>query len=103
MASALSDIAKRPERRAVWLVAPALLLLAVFLVLPYFNIIVMSLRVPAAGAPYGPGYTISNYARVLGDGYYLGVLGDTLLLALITTIVCLLLGTSLPSSAACAA
>lgn len=79
-------------RRAFWLIAPALLLLGVFLVLPYLNIVLMSLRPPAVGAPYGPGFTLANYTKVLGDGYLLGVLGDTLALALTVTPICLLLG-----------
>ena len=84
---------RRPHgASAAWMIAPALVLLAVFLVLPYFNIIVMSLRVPTVGAPYAPGFTLGNYGRVLGDGYYLGVLADTLTLGLTTTLICLLLG-----------
>ncbi|GMV44692.1 MAG: ABC transporter permease [Pseudomonadota bacterium] len=80
------------ERRAVWLVVPALALLGMFLLLPYLNIVVMSLREPALGAPHGPGFTLGNYRRVLGDAYYLGVLGQTLWLALKTTVICLALG-----------
>jgi putative spermidine/putrescine transport system permease protein len=79
-------------RRAFWLIAPALLLIGVFLVLPYLNIVLMSLRPPAVGAPYGAGFTLANYGRALTDGYLLGVLGDTLLLGLTVTPVCLLLG-----------
>ena len=77
---------------AFWLIAPALVLLGVFLLLPYLNIIVMSLRVPAVGAPYGPGFTLANYVKALSDGYFLGVLLDTLLLGLLTTVICLVLG-----------
>jgi putative spermidine/putrescine transport system permease protein len=79
-------------RRAFWLIVPALVLIGVFLVLPYLNIIGMSLRPPAVGAPYGKGFTLSNYAAQLGDGYVLGVLADTLLLGLTTVPICLLLG-----------
>ncbi|WP_431276755.1 ABC transporter permease [Variovorax ureilyticus] len=79
-------------RRAFWLIAPALLLIGVFLVLPYLNIVLMSLRPPAVGAPYGAGFTLGNYGRALGDPYLLGVLGDTLLLGLTVTPICLLLG-----------
>ncbi|MGJ7519090.1 ABC transporter permease [Variovorax sp. LT1P1] len=79
-------------RRAFWLIVPALVLIGVFLVLPYLNIISMSLRPPAVGAPYGQGFTLSNYAAQLGDGYVLGVLADTLLLGLTTVPICLLLG-----------
>lgn len=80
------------SRRAIWLVVPALVLVGVFLLLPYLNIVVMSLRVPAVGAPHGPGFTLGNYGKVLTDGYYLGVLGQTVWLAAKTTLVCLLLG-----------
>lgn len=79
-------------RRAFWLIAPALLLIGVFLVLPYLNIVLMSLRPPAVGAPYGAGFTLGNYGRALGDPYLLSVLGDTLLLGLTVTPICLLLG-----------
>ncbi|NDZ14204.1 ABC transporter permease [Variovorax sp. WS11] len=79
-------------RRAFWLIAPALLLIGVFLVLPYLNIVLMSLRPPAVGAPYGAGFTLANYGRALTDPYLLGVLGDTLLLGLTVTPICLLLG-----------
>jgi len=78
--------------RAFWLIAPALLLIGVFLVLPYLNIVLMSLRPPAVGAPYGAGFTLGNYGRALTDPYLLGVLGDTLLLGLTVTPICLLLG-----------
>ncbi len=78
--------------RAFWLIAPALVLIGVFLVLPYLNIVVMSLREPAVGAPYGAGLTVGNYTRILGDGYFLGVLADTLLLGVTTTVICLVLG-----------
>jgi putative spermidine/putrescine transport system permease protein len=88
-------VTRRPQplgRRAFWLIVPALVLIGVFLVLPYLNIIGMSLRPPAVGAPYGKGFTLSNYAAQLGDGYVLGVLADTLLLGLTTVPICLLLG-----------
>lgn len=79
-------------RRAIWLIAPALLLIGTFLLLPYLNIILMSLRPPAVGAPYGPGFTLVNYTKALSDDFLLGVLADTLLLGLTVTPICLLLG-----------
>jgi putative spermidine/putrescine transport system permease protein len=98
--SAVASVAAAPNatravplaRRAFWLIAPALVLIGVFLVLPYLNIVLMSLRPPAVGAPYGAGLTLANYGRALSDGYLLGVLGDTLLLGLTVTPICLLLG-----------
>ena len=79
-------------RSALWLIAPAAALLAVFLLLPYLNIILMSLRPPATGAPHGPGFTFSNYAKILSDDYYLGVLGLSLGLGMMTTVICLIIG-----------
>lgn len=87
-----AEAPRRHSRGAFWLIAPALVLLGVFLLLPYMNIVLMSLRPPAVGAPYGAGWTLGNYARALSDGYLLGVLGDTLLLGLTVTPICLLLG-----------
>jgi len=81
-----------PGSGAFWLIAPALVLIGVFLVLPYLNIIGMSLRPTAVGAPYGAGFTLVNYASALGDRYVLGVLADTLLLGVTTVPICLLLG-----------
>lgn len=92
----MSGAAIRRHRKARWsklaLLAPAAIVLGVFLVVPYVNIIVMSFRVPTVGAPYAPGFTLGNYTRILTDSYFLNVLGDTLLLGVTTTIICLLLG-----------
>ena len=74
------------------MIAPALVLIGLFLVLPYFNIVLMSLRAQAVGAPYGVGYTFDNYSGALSDAYVRGVLTDTLLLGLTTTPICFLLG-----------
>ena len=82
----------RFSRNALWLLVPALLLIAVFLVLPYLNIVLMSFRAQAVGSPYGAGYTVTNYTSALSDSYVRGVLIDTLLLGLTTTPICLLLG-----------
>ncbi|MGO4728010.1 MULTISPECIES: ABC transporter permease [unclassified Inquilinus] len=83
------------RKRLSWtwlLIAPAAVLLGVFLLVPYLNIVLMSFRPPATGAPYGPGLTLGNYERALTDGYYLGQLGSTLWIALLTTAATLLVG-----------
>lgn len=83
------------RKRLSWtwlLIAPAAVLLGVFLLVPYLNIVLMSFRPPATGAPYGPGLTLGNYQRALTDGYYLAQLGSTLWIALLTTAATLLVG-----------
>ncbi|TSD90568.1 ABC transporter permease [Mycobacterium sp. KBS0706] len=85
--------ARRKRLPWTWLmIAPAAVLLGVFLLVPYLNIVLMSFRPPATGAPYGPGLTLDNYQRTLTDGYYLGQLGSTLWIALLTTGTTLLVG-----------
>lgn len=95
-AAALAGPAPRPRKRGLpahyWLVAPVVVLIGVFLVLPYVNIVVMSFRVPTTGVPYAPGFTAGNYLRIVTDPYFLGVLSDTVQLGLMTAAICLLLG-----------
>lgn len=74
------------------LITPAVLLLGVFLILPYINIVVMSLRNPGSGTPYAPGFTLSNYLRLFADSFYLEQTANTLVIGFITTFVCLVLG-----------
>jgi putative spermidine/putrescine transport system permease protein len=76
-----------------WLLAlPALGTVLLFVLVPYLNIVAMSIRTPSATATYGPGFTLQNYARVLGDPLYLSLLADTLIYAAISTAICLGLG-----------
>lgn len=74
------------------LIAPAAILLFVFVLLPYLTIVVMSFRTPGQGAPYGEGYTLANYIRFLSDTFYIGQTLNTLMIGFICTVVCLVLG-----------
>ena len=78
--------------RSRLLALPAVLMVGVFIVVPYLNIVVMSFRTPSATAIYGPGFTVASYVKVLTDSLYLGLLKDTLLYALATTSLCLVIG-----------
>ncbi|MFI0844830.1 ABC transporter permease [Mesorhizobium sp. IMUNJ 23232] len=74
------------------LLLPAALLLGVFLVIPYLNIVLMSFRTPGEGTPYGAGFTIANYVRFFSDGFYLFQVFNTLWIGLLTTALCLVIG-----------
>jgi putative spermidine/putrescine transport system permease protein len=76
----------------ILLVAPTLLYLAAFLIVPYINIVIMSFRRPARVGAYEPGFTLNNYWSALSDGYYLAVLGQTLWIGAVTAAVCLVVG-----------
>ncbi|HEY0185567.1 MAG TPA: ABC transporter permease [Rhodopila sp.] len=85
-----------PRRRAAgrwrWLlILPALLLVLLFLGVPYLNIVVMSFRTPSTGAPYAPGFTVASYAKALSDPLYLGILWRTLRISVLVTALCLLI------------
>jgi putative spermidine/putrescine transport system permease protein len=91
--AAAGEASRQPRAAsALWMIAPAALLLIVFFVLPYFSIIVMSLREASTRAPYGDGYTLSHFTNALADPYVLLVMGRTLLIGLVVTATTLLLG-----------
>jgi putative spermidine/putrescine transport system permease protein len=84
----VSDDAVRP--RAQWrLLLPAVAVMLLFLVPTVASILVGSV-VEHKQAPGHP--TAENYLRFLGDRYYLGTLGFTLRISLVTTLCALLLG-----------
>jgi putative spermidine/putrescine transport system permease protein len=75
-----------------WLLAmPALALVALFIAAPYLTIVVMSVRSPSNVQIYAPGFTLQNYLRIVSDRLYLGLLADTLLYAVVTAAICLVL------------
>jgi putative spermidine/putrescine transport system permease protein len=83
---------RRPDRRllrAAQLLAPAVLVVALFLVPPLLGILAASVlqHRQETGPP-----TLINYARFLGDPYYLRTLLLTLKLSFTTTLCALVLG-----------
>jgi putative spermidine/putrescine transport system permease protein len=71
-------------RAAAWLLLlPSLIALAVFFALPLLNVVIDSVTDPDLG--------LGNYASLFTDGYTLRVLGRTLLVALVVSVVGLLL------------
>lgn len=87
--------ARTGTRRFTWiafLILPTLILLAVFFLIPYANMVYMSFLVKPETGAYLKQFTLGNYARVLGDGFYWRVLKDTFWYALLTTGITLVLG-----------
>ena len=73
------------------LLLPALLALTVLFACPLLFLAWESLhRFSLTGTP--PGLTFANYARLLGDPFYLGMLGETFRLAGLVALICLVLG-----------
>lgn len=84
--------APRRNLRPLLLIAPATLLLVVFLVIPYLNIVVTSFRVPGRGTPFGEGYTLANYVRFFTDSFYVMQVANTLWIGMVVTAICLVIG-----------
>jgi len=78
--------------RHMLLVLPALLLVLLFLAVPYFNIVLMSFRTPSTSMPYGPGFTLVNYVRALTDPFYIAVLGRTCYVSVLVAFICFAIG-----------
>jgi putative spermidine/putrescine transport system permease protein len=97
VSQAIGRIALAAPRRTMalrWhrlLILPALLLVVLFLGVPYLNIVVMSFRTPATTAPYAPGFTIVSYVKALSDPLYLVILWRTLRISVVVTALCLLI------------
>ncbi len=79
-------------RLPAWLlIAPTLLLLVLFFLVPYLNVVRMSFLVKPAVGAYLPVFTLSNYARALLDPFHWRVMYRTFWLAGLTTVFTLLI------------
>jgi len=77
------------RRLRLALVLPAVVLLGVFLILPYAEMVTMSFRASQPGMMYGQGYTSGHYQTVMTGGHYLEALVRSLSMALVITTICL--------------
>lgn len=99
MSGLQATVAVRPRaavpRRVPWvslLILPTILFLAVFLVLPYSNMVRMSFLVKPATGAYLLQFTFANYARALLDPFYWRIMGNTIWYSVLTTVLALILG-----------
>jgi putative spermidine/putrescine transport system permease protein len=83
-----------PRRQPAYgtaLVLPLALFLAVFLVIPFANIVALSFYTHSPTRIFTPEPTFANYAELL-DTWFLTVLLRTLRLGLLSTLICVLFG-----------
>jgi putative spermidine/putrescine transport system permease protein len=73
------------------MLAPGLLIMLVFFLMPMLYLAFDSLHKFTLSTGSG-GLTLTNYSRLLSDPYYLGVLGNTVRLAGISSVAALILG-----------
>lgn len=84
----------RPPRPVswVWLGAPYLLFLALFLAVPLGNLVLLSVFTYSPTEIWVPDLTLENYVAVFVDSYYLEITLRTLRIAALTTVACIALG-----------
>jgi putative spermidine/putrescine transport system permease protein len=71
------------------LLAPAAVLLLGFFILPYLNMLVISVMTPSPTAAYLHVFTLGNYAGIVGDSFTWGVIWHTLEIGFLTTAIAL--------------
>ncbi|NBR28486.1 MAG: ABC transporter permease, partial [Betaproteobacteria bacterium] len=74
------------------MIVPVVVFYLVFLAWPYLALLAMSLYRFNSATLYTPTFTLENYVAVLGDGFYMGLLGGTILLGVGVTLLTLALG-----------
>ncbi|WP_339114727.1 ABC transporter permease [Thioclava sp. GXIMD2076] len=81
-----------PTRRAWALSAPALLLFGTMLLVPLIMTFTLSLHSFDFYKGIGSDYSLHNYVAVFGDSYYWEIFGRTFAIALVTTLICAVIG-----------
>jgi putative spermidine/putrescine transport system permease protein len=76
----------------LWLLLPAMLLLLVFFLFPLLNMIKYSFYTQVLGSTMQPDFTLQNFENFFTHELYGKILLKTLLNALITTLLALILG-----------
>lgn len=80
------------ERLTRWaLVAPALFLVGIFFGLPTLYLLRMSFNRHTPNQIFVPDWTLANYATLLSDPFYVSSIGNTVVLALVTATVTVVL------------
>ncbi|MET4121842.1 ABC-type spermidine/putrescine transport system permease subunit I [Bradyrhizobium sp. JR1.5] len=90
MKSSKTELGSKKQYR-LFLLAPALLMLVVFLLIPAVLVLRISLY-PGTTSIGAEGYSLAQYAKFFGNSLYLSVLGETVAYALIVCLGCLVLG-----------
>lgn len=79
------------DRMPSLLILPALLVMGIFFVLPYLNMLFMSFMTPAPGTTYIREFTLENYSKTIEDPFNWKIIRQTIQYGIITTAVTLLL------------
>jgi putative spermidine/putrescine transport system permease protein len=88
----LAGLPARPRignRRSWLLLLPGLVVIFVFFVLPYANMLYISFLTRAYDEPYYHVPTLENYAQVLSDAFNWEIIGITFMFAMVSSVVTL--------------
>lgn len=80
------------DRTGFGLLSPAAMVLLAIFVAPLLFLVPTSLHPYVPGEGIGTTWTLENYAHILGDGFYLEIIGRTLALGLMVVLATLIIG-----------
>jgi len=80
------------DRTGLGLLSPAVLVLLAIFVAPLLFLVPTSLHPYIPGEGIGTTWTLENYTHILGDSFYLEIIGRTLALGLIVVLATLIIG-----------
>ncbi len=80
------------DRTGFGLLSPSVLMLLAVFVAPLLFLVPTSLHPYIPGKGIGTTWTLSNYTHILGDGFYLEIIGRTLALGLIVVLATAIIG-----------
>jgi putative spermidine/putrescine transport system permease protein len=75
-----------------WLSAPATLVVLALVAVPLVMTFSLSFYAVPPGGGIDPSLTLQNYGQIVGDYYYLEIFTRTILLAVLVTAACMLIG-----------
>ena len=82
-----------PSSKAALFLLPAVLLSAVVFLLPFAWLVFTSFKTQGEGSLLlADGFTLTNYARLVDDAYFVQALGRTVWMSAVATLLCLVIG-----------
>jgi len=74
------------------LLAPGLLVFILVFIVPVGRLALLSFQENTTNGESGRAFVLDNYAKFFGDPYYLEILGRTLVISIIVSLICLVMG-----------
>ncbi len=78
--------------KSIYMLAPPTVLMVLTILIPIIYMLRVSFYPPSNVSAFGEGFTLENYIKILGDPFYLNIIGRTVLVGLGTGVFCVIIG-----------